>query len=50
MGFHIVGSYRPLSKFMIPLLILMWMASVVFLCQYPVTLLFTVAHLKIRER
>ena len=35
MGFHIVGSCRPLSKFMVPLLILMWMASVVLLCQYP---------------
>ena len=34
-GIHTVGSCRPLSRFMVPMLILMWMASVN--CSLPVS-------------
>ena len=43
-GFHMVGSCRPLSKFIVPSLRWMWMASTVLLFQYSLTLLFTLAH------
>ena len=43
MEFHIMGSRRPLSKFMFGVALLIWMASTVLLCQNPLTLLLTVA-------
>ena len=32
-GFHTVGNFRPTSRFMVFLLSLMWIASIVLLCQ-----------------
>ena len=42
-GFHVVGICRPLSKFIVPLLRRMWMASMILLFQYPHTLACTLA-------
>ena len=39
-----MGRRRPLSRFILGLLILIWIASAVLLCQNPDSLLFTVAH------
>ena len=47
-GFHMVGSCRPLSRFMLPTLSRMWIASAVLLFQYPLTLLFTLAPSQLR--
>ena len=42
MEFQTMGSYRPLSKFMLGVVFLILMASIVILCQKPSALLWTV--------
>ena len=43
MGFHTMGRRRPLSRFMLGVLFLIWMASAALLCQNPTFFLHTVA-------
>ena len=43
MGFHTMGWRRPLLRFMLGVLFLIWMASAALLCQNPTSFLHTVA-------